>query len=662
MENTRTAAAAADDSLLEIDLSVLMKAVLSRWKLCAAICTGAVAVAAAYCLMTTQIYLANCRMLVEPGNLKVGRDSRSRDEFMATQIQLLTSDNILARVFERFRFGEKAPYNVSREPLAALASRFVVSQIPNTSLINIGFKDKDPAFSAEVTNFLARTYMDDSRQRSSGFSERGLEKLQEELVNMEQRRMEAIRRINDYKMRHDILSVDAAQKMGIARVSELDKTSVSAQADLAQAKAAVEAIARWRQEGRRLDSIPEAIGNPTLTQFKVARLQAQATLLKTLQDFGPGHRSVEIQRQVIRDMDEAIAHETENSLTSAQAELASAESRVAIIASERAQAIADLKKLDRIADEYRLLEDNLKAAEASYNLVLQRVNELYISRSTDSSSGGTFQIIVPATPPMKAAFPQKTKVLAITGAAAMMFSIMLCIVLELLDSTVKRREEIEGITGIPVFGFIPRAKCERPDFVVMDEPQGQAAESFRSLRTSLSLSGEARRARILAVTSSIPGEGKSFTSANLAMTYAQAGKNVLLLDCDLRRHRLTTMYGLSSAAVGMSNLLAGDAPLASAPGLLVSPVKGLSLSVLPSGPIPPNPSELLSGEMLQPLLKDLMERFDLIIIDAPPVLAVSDTRTLAAIPDVRFLTVVRMFMSEKRHLAMMFDAFGTIGA
>ncbi|MCQ2444059.1 MAG: polysaccharide biosynthesis tyrosine autokinase [Mailhella sp.] len=667
-------APAADDGLLEIDLSVLLKAVLVRWKLCAAIVTGIVALALVYCYMATPIYMANCRMLVEPGNLKVtqitevydaevGRDSRSRDAFMATQIQLLTSDNILAKVFEHFRFGEKEGYASSKEPLAALARQIVIAQIPNTSLLNIGFKDKDPRFSAEVTNFLARTYMDHSRQRSRGLPERGLETLQDELVNMEQRRMEAIRRINEYKKQHDILSVDASQKLGIARVSELDRASVSAQAELAQAQATVEAIAQWRKEGRRLDSIPEAIANPTLTQFKVARLQAQATLLKTLQDFGPGHKSVEIQRHVIRDMDQAINNETENSLTSAQAALASARSRVAIIDAERTQAIADLKKLDQIADEYKLLEDNLKGAETSYNMVLQRVNELQISRSADSGAGGTFQIIVPAVPPQKAAFPKKAKTVAIAGAASVMLSIMLCIVLELLDSTVKRREEIESISGVPVFGFIPRAKeGDRVDYASYDDPQGSVAESFRSLRTSLSLSSAGRKARILAITSSVPGEGKSFTSLNLAVTFARAGKKVVLLDADLRRHRLTKVFGLEGSAVGISNLLAGDIPLSCWGDLAAAPLPDLSLSVLPSGPIPPNPSELLSGELLEPLLKELTDRFDIVIIDAPPVLAVSDTRTLAAIPEVKFLTVVRMLMTEKKQLAMTFDAFSTIGA
>ncbi len=664
-----------DSDIIEIDLSVLFKAVLTRWKLCFFLCAAVIALALTYCYTATPIFVANCRMLVEPGNLKVtqfqdvydsefGSDSRSRDAFMATQIQLITSDNILAKAFEHFHFAEKEPFVTAREPLKTFAKLIEIAQVKNTSLLDIGFQSEDPAFSAEVSNYLARTYMEDSRQRVSGFSERGLEKLQDELVNMEAARRKAIERLNEYKLKNDILSVDSAKQLGIARLTELDKASVAAQADLANAQAAVAAISQWKKQGLRLDSIPEAIQNPTLTQFKTARLQAQAALLRTLQDFGPSHKSVAVQRSVIYDMDKAIAEETENSLISAQAKLEQARNRASIIDAERAAATKELKGLDSIADEYKLLEDNLKGTETAYQLVLQRVNELKIARSADSGSGGTFQIIVPATPPNKAAYPQKPKVMVISALAAGMFSVLLCVVLELLDTTIKRREDIEHISGVPVFGFIPRAEGkDRVDYASYDEPQGQVAEAFRALRTSLSLSESGRKARILAVTSSVSGDGKSFNSFNLAITYARAGKRVLLLDADLRKHRLSSLLrNEDTPGEGLSNILAEDCALADISRLITAPFEDLPLSFLASGPVPPNPAELLSGEMLKPLVDELLRRYDIIIMDAPPVLAVSDSRTLAALPDICFLVVVRMLKTEKKQLALTMDALHTVGA
>ena len=673
-ERTMQTPPTEEEGLLEIDISTLIKAVMTRWRLVAGICGTVIVLALAYCFLATPIYQATCRMLVEPGTLKVtniqdvydsefGSDAKGRDAFLMTQIETIKSDHILARVFERFHLGEKKEFEGVREPLKALEELVVIKQIPNTYLIDIGFKWDDARFSAEVSNYIADIYMQDSQQRASGFSQRGLEKLQEELLNMEKNRISAIETLNAYKRKNNILSVESSQQLGIARLTKLDEARVSAEEALASAEATVSSIALWRKEGRRLDSIPEAIQNPTLAAFKSAKLKAQSDLLQTLIDFGPGHKSVRIQQQIIGDMNQAIAQETENSLVSAQAKLEQAKVRVSIISADQDEARKELMALDQIADEYRMLEDRLKAAESAYRLVLQRVNELYIAKSADSGTGGTFQILVPATPPMKPAYPEKAKIMIISTLAAGLFSVMLCLVLELLDSTLKRKEGLESISRVPVFGFIPHVDAAKADFVTREDSRGQGAEAFRALRTSLSLSESGRKARIITVTSSVTGEGKTFLSLNLAIANAQAGKRVLIIDADMHKHRLSSVLNESGpSVVGLSNLLAEDVRLEERPSVVTQPFADLPLYFLPSGPLAPNPGELLSGPMTAPLLKELLGRFDLIIIDAPPVLSVSDARILAGVPDMAFLVAVRLLLTDKRQLKMTMEALRTVNA
>lgn len=663
----------SDDDI--IDLSELIKAVRTRLPLCGAIVGGMTVLALAYSFLATPVYLSSTRMLIEPGNLKVtqiqdvydsdvGRDSTARKTFMQTQIRLLTSDKLLAKVFEHFRLAEDPDYADSKQPLLALSKQVVIKEVPNTSLVDIGFKDKDARKAAEIANYLARVYMDDSRQRASGFSNLGLERLQDELLTMAENRRKAVRQLNDYKLEHNILSVDAAQKLGIERLTALDEVYVSAQEALASAKATVDAIELWRKSGKRLDSIPEAISNPTLTQFKMARLNAQSALIKTLQDFGSGHRSVAIQRKMIEDMDRAIADETENALISVQAKYEQAKTRVQIIEAERKKATDELKALDAIADEYRMLDDNLKAAEEAYKFVLQRVNELQIARNADSGAGGTFQVIDVATPPVRAAFPQKGKIVSVAFLGSAVLSVLLCILLELMDKTVKRREEVEQLADAPVYGMIPFAgDGDRTDVVTYDKSQSMVAEAFRGLRTALSLSTLGRMARVLAVTSSVSGDGKTFVSLNTAITYARAKKRVLLVDSDLRRQRLTKVIGkLKPCSTGMSNLLAGDIALSDFTQVLVKPFDDMTLDVMTSGPETPTPVELLSGENLRKLLDILKEHYDMIIFDAPPVLSVADTRALAALEELNFLVVVRMNSTEKKQLAMTVDSLRGVNA
>lgn len=665
----------SDSDIFELDLLGLLRAVLKRMKLCVAITGTAIVAALLYCFMTTPIYLANCRMLVESGNLKVtsiqevydsqaGRDTNSRRDFLTTQMKLMTSDHILARVFEHFEFAKKPEFQDVREPLLALSKRFEVKQVPNTSLIDIGFKDKDPRFSAEVSNYIAQEYINDSRIRSTGFSERGLEKLRDELVNMEATRFKAIEKLNTFKAKHDMLSAETATNLLISRLTELGKSLVGAKEAVANAQASVDAIETWKAQGLRLDSIPEASLNPTLTNFKMARLQAQAALVKTLQDYGPNHRAVTTQKQVIEEMDKAILDETENTLISIRAKLEAAEIRLRLLTEENDAATAELKALDRISDEYKMLEDNLKSAEKAYQYVLDRVSELQIAKNADAGSGGTFQIIVPATPPAKAAYPQKAKVMIIVTLAAGVLSVLLCIVLELLDVTLKGREEFENNSKLPVFGEIPLSqKKDRVDYVCYDEPNGESAEAFRALRTSLSLSPAARRAKLIAVTSSMPSEGKSFVSLNLAITYARSGKRVLLIDSDMRRSRLTRLIlGDKKNADGLSTILAGTTQLADLDKIVTKPFDDLNLSFLSSGPIPANPVELLSAETTKGVFEALESQFDMVIVDTAPVLLVSDTVNLSVISNLRFLIVGQLFKTEKKQLVATVEALHRVNA
>lgn len=668
-----------DNNLLEIDFSVLIKAVMTRKSLVGIICGSVIVLALAYCFLSTPIYEGTCRMLVEPGNLKltsiqdvydseVARDSKGRDSFLMTQMELIQSEHILARVFEHFKMGEMEQFASLREPLKTLRKLYVIKQVPNTNLIDIGFKWPEASFSAQVVNYTANLYMEDSRQRATGFSERGLEKLQDELVDMEARRLKDIQALNAYKEKHNILSVEAAQSLGIQRLTKLDDARVAADEALAVAQASVSSIEIWRTQGKRLDSIPEAIQNPTLTAFKLAKLEAQSKLMNILIDFGPDHKSARIQQQIISDMNKSIANEVENSLVSAQAKLEQAKIRVEIVNTEQEKAYKELMALDLIADEYRMLDDRLKASENAYRLVLQRVNELHIAKSADSGSGGTFQILVAATPPHKAAYPQKAKVMIIATLAALMFSIMLCIVLELLDTRIQKKNDLEMITKLPVFGFIPHAV--RPEdaaydleLIALHEPRGQLAESFRALRTSQSLAESSRKARLLAITSSVEGEGKSFLSLNIAIAHAQAGKRVLLVDMDLRRQRLSHLLNAASGTLsGVSNILAEAVALTDVQTCITRPIADVAMDFLASGPIPPNPAELLGSEHTAELITVLLNSYDLIVFDVPPLLAVTDARTLAAIPSMRFFVVVRMLRTDKRQLHMAMDVLHTVNA
>lgn len=434
----------------KLDISMFWKVLKARWQWWLAVCGGVFALALAYCLLCAPQYVARCRMLIEPGGLNLTQiqevydgsfdsDIRSRDVFIATQIQLLGSDHILAKVFERFGLAEREPFASSREPLECLRRHMEIRQIPSTSLLDIGFMSEDAAFAAAVANGAAQLFMADSRQRASGFSQRGLEKLEAQLLSMGEARRQAIARLNEFKKQSGMLSAGTSQSLYIARLTELDKISVGVQAELASAQAVVDTISQWRAAGGNLDALPESIQNPALTRFKMIRLEAQGALIKSLQDFGPSHKNVAVQKSILSDMEAAMEKERENSLLAAQARLDQTRVRLRIIEQEKQAARRELEMFDSIIDTYRMLEDDLKAAESAYQRLLQRVNELKIASSAASATGGTFQIIVPASPPNTEEHPRTLRILAATLLGAVLLCLCHCVLVAL---SCVRRESV----------------------------------------------------------------------------------------------------------------------------------------------------------------------------------------------------------------------------
>lgn len=248
-------------------------------------------------------------------------------------------------------------------------------------------------------------------------------------------------------------------------------------------------------------------------------------------------------------------------------------------------------------------------------------------------------------------------------ALGLLLGLIFAFLVEYLDDSVKTREHVERAIGpdIPIIGQIPAFSVKRPSaLVTFAAPTSAAAEAFRSLRTSVQFIGVKRDIRTIAVTSASPGEGKSTVIANLAVVLAGAGKRVVLIDCDLRRptlHRFFGRAGLDSS-VGVTSVIIGEAPLEVA----LQDVTGIQrLRLLPSGPIPPNPSELLSSKAFIQLLENLADEDTIVLIDAPPVLPVTDAVLISSIVD-QMVFVVSAATSSRSKVRQAIDRLARVNA
>lgn len=238
-------------------------------------------------------------------------------------------------------------------------------------------------------------------------------------------------------------------------------------------------------------------------------------------------------------------------------------------------------------------------------------------------------VVQPPTDPTTPVSPKPLRNIALGGVVGLLLGLGVALLRETLDKTVKSQDDIKAVTEVPILGAIMRDPdaVKRPLIVEVD-PRSRRAEAFRSLRTNLQFVDAANHPRTLVVTSSLASEGKSTMSANLALTMAQGGSKVCLVEADLRRPKVLDYLGLEGA-VGLTDALIGKAEVFD----VIQPYGGTNMWVLGAGPIPPNPSELLGSTAMRGLLVELASRFDYVVIDSPPILPVTDAVVLSSLVD-----------------------------
>jgi capsular exopolysaccharide synthesis family protein len=300
--------------------------------------------------------------------------------------------------------------------------------------------------------------------------------------------------------------------------------------------------------------------------------------------------------------------------------------------------------------------DTLRAQQAAFQLKLQEVG------TAQTLNGNAAAVISPASPPATPVSPTPRRNVLLGLLLGLVLGVGSVVLLEHLDDSIKSKEDIERTTsGLMVLGVIPLVAQWRDRtqtrIVAMTEPNSPTAEAYRTLRTSIQFLGLDRSLRVLQVTSPVASEGKSTTLANLAVALSQAGSRVVVVCCDLRRPRLHQFFGLPNK-VGLTSVLLGQVPLTKA---LQSVPDQPRIMVLASGPIPPNPSELLSSQRTTDLLSQIASQADIVLVDCPPVLPVTDAAVLATKVDGT-LVVASAGTTTTKDLARTLELLGQVDA
>ena len=315
---------------------------------------------------------------------------------------------------------------------------------------------------------------------------------------------------------------------------------------------------------------------------------------------------------------------------------------------------------DTVLIEVAVRDSNPAQAQAIANAIAEgfptAVGQLE-TRPGSSVSPVKVTVVQPPTAATSPVSPVPVRNLGLGLVLGLLLGLGVALLRETLDKTVKTQDDIKALTDVPVLGAIMRDPdaVKRPLIVEVD-PRSRRAEAFRSLRTNLQFIDAANRPRTMVVTSSIASEGKSTMSANLALTMAQGGSKVCLVEADLRRPKVLDYLGLEGA-VGLTDVLIGRAEVFD----VIQPYGGTNMWVLGAGPIPPNPSELLGSTAMRGLLNNLASRFDYVVMDSPPILPVTDAVVLSSLVD-GVIVVVGSGVVQRNQLTHALESLESVAA
>jgi capsular exopolysaccharide synthesis family protein len=374
-----------------------------------------------------------------------------------------------------------------------------------------------------------------------------------------------------------------------------------------------------------------------------------------------------------------IPSTTDNLLDAVQSQIQSLNARIAALDRVRATGASRIAAAPAAETQEQELSQQVQTIR---NTAEQLRAELQRARMAEAVEAGQVQIIQLATNPGYQLPSGQSRKVLMSLLVGLMFGFGAAVVADSLDASIRRRSDIEKLLGVPSLAVIPRLpssnggrgavaralprlkssnasqKASRPDqdLVIVREARSPAAEAIRTLRTNLMFSQAVRSMRTLVVTSASPSEGKTTTASNLAVSFAQQGMRVLLLDCDLRRARLHRIFGIAREP-GLSDLVLGYADEEAVTKLTAIP----GLYVIPSGKLPPNPAELLGGDAMRRTMTTLTEGYDLIIVDTPPLLAAADAAILATLADGVIL-VLRAGSTESTAAQQTVQQLSAVGA
>lgn len=534
-----------------------------------------------------------------------------------------------------------------------LQSKLSVKQINETRLIEIRFKHADPQVAANVLNAIADAFVYSNLERKTETSDRAGDFLQKRILELQTEIRSSEERLLNYAKNHQIISLDANQNTVVDRLAGLNKQLLEAENERKLAEAAY----RASQAPGAAEALAEGSAKQASeAETKLVELrQKRADLLVEYTEKVPEVKAIDeqiaaMESQAQESRRQAVAVVMTNLTTRYRQALAREQSLRAAFDQQRGETLTQ----NEAAVNYRIIQQEIETNKSLLDGLLQR------SKENDVLLAGTpnnIHVVDYATVPKSPVGPKRLQALALAALVALVFGIALARYLDYLDDTIHSSEDVEKMLHLPALAVIPAIGSPahrrllskvtslqlkngngfHPELLLDSDGRSPLAEAYRHLRTSILLSSAGGAPQSLLITSSQPAEGKTTTAVNTALILEQTGAKVLILDADMRRPRLHSIFGLDNSR-GLSTILTSQ--MSDAEMLDVIEKHEVSgVHVLTAGAVPPNPAELIGSDMMQRLMTVLKSKFTHIIFDSPPIASFTDSVLISSLVDGVLLVV-----------------------
>jgi capsular exopolysaccharide synthesis family protein len=640
------------------DLRSYWRTVRKRWPFVVLSMIIATVIAFVYTYRQAKVYEATCQIIIEsqapqvlPGSkdvVELGTGSFwANKEFYETQYRIIQSTGVGQRTAEKLGLQYDPDYagimGTNHDLVAlgrALSGQVAAKPLKDSRIATITVTDRKPQRAALIANTIADTYIEYNLDYKLEGARSAMAWLAEQEADLKKQLEESELKLYQFKKDRNLLAVSLDDKQSML---SSNLTLVNAKlTDLRIQRLALEAKRRMIERARdnivERETLPEIRDKETISKLRDSFIQFSKDYADLSSKYGPDHPRMKSLQGQIEEVRKAYTKELDETLVAFEKsyqEIVDNEKALRSLMEQQKNEAIDLSKIEV---EYRPLMRAASQNDKMYGLIATRQKEIDITGPMRTNNVRVLERAVVPTSPVRPKPIQNLMVGLMLGLAT---GVVLAFAIEALDNTLKTQQDVEQFLGVPVLGLVPvigaavagqeqqvNDNLRERDLGVFLDPKSVAAECCRSIRTNILFMSPDHPIRTMVITSPSPQEGKTTTAINLGVTMAEAGGRVLLVDTDMRRPRLHRSFGVPNQT-GISTVIVGKSPLTEA----IKHTDVPNLDVLPCGPVPPNPSELLHTDRFALVLADCAKLYDRVILDSPPTSAVTDPAVLGNLAD-----------------------------